>query len=201
MKKLNMKNELIKWAFAVTCAAFTTVGANAATIDLATDGVGVFTPTVIPPPTMTDAFLNNMITVYNSHTSPTTIGAETYTIEKGSATPDPLSASLSLSVNNSVLNSPLSFTFTLPAGTKYLIAQWDGPQGLDAVYYVGNLSGSVTINNDVPGSNSQGQPYANFGLSDLWFGDSTPSVPDGGSTVLLLGAALSGLGLIRRKLS
>ena len=39
------------------------------------------------------------------------------------------------------------------------------------------------------------------GLSFWRIYDSVPNVPDGGMTVLLLGAALSGLGLISRKMS
>lgn len=187
---------------AAAALALLSAQANAATIvNVATDGVGVFTPTVIPPTGVDDTYLNNMITVYNSHTSGTVISGETYTIIKGSTTPDPLSNSSILSANNSVLNSPTNYTFTLPAGTKYLVAQWDGPQGLDAVYYVGGVSGEITLENDIPGSNPQGQPYQNFGLSDIWFGDSNGSVPDGGTTVTLLGGALSALALVRRKLS
>ena len=48
-------------------------------------------------------------------------------------------------------------------------------------------------------------PYANPLLTDIWFVDDvsvtpTGTVPDGGSTVSLLGCALLGLAAVRRKL-
>jgi hypothetical protein len=57
------------------------------------------------------------------------------------------------------------------------------------VWYVGILSGSVQI------------PIATGGGSLLgWtlFGPGVPGVPDGGTTVMLLGAALGALGMARR---
>ena len=56
----------------------------------------------------------------------------------------------------------------------------------------GNWSGSFSTQNPNIGSGSGGYTYT----ESLSFG----SVPDGGTTVLLLGAALSGLALLKRKL-
>ena len=57
------------------------------------------------------------------------------------------------------------------------------------VWYVGNLSGVISI----PGT---------FGENSLsgWtlFGPGVPGVPDGGTTVMLLGTALGALGVVRR---
>lgn len=80
---------------------------------------------------------------------------------------------------------------TIDLGTglySYLFAKYDGPNYGSEVWYVGNLSGVITIP-------AQGGKY---GLSG-WtlFGPGT-SVPDGGATVMLLGAALSTLGIARR---
>lgn len=43
--------------------------------------------------------------------------------------------------------------------------------------------------------------YPPMGLSHVWIwgGNNPPSVPDGGTTITLLGLALAGLGLVRRK--
>jgi hypothetical protein len=78
---------------------------------------------------------------------------------------------------------------------SYLFAKYDGPNAGSEVWYVGGLSGVITI----PGFGLAGQHY---GLSG-WtlFGPGAPpppGVPDGGTTVMLLGAALGALGMARR---
>jgi VPDSG-CTERM motif len=83
-------------------------------------------------------------------------------------------------------------TINLGAGGlyTYLLAKYDGPNYGTEVWYVGDLSGIITI------------PAA-AGRYDLsgWmlFGSGVPGgVPDGGTTAMLLGAALSALGIARR---
>jgi hypothetical protein len=83
---------------------------------------------------------------------------------------------------------------TLGTGFTYLVAKWDGPNGGAMVYDIAGLSAGTVI--DVPNV-AFGHGMTGFTLLD----GTTNHVPDGGTTVLLLGAALSGLGLIRRKLS
>ena len=85
-----------------------------------------------------------------------------------------------------------SVTINLGTGLySYLFAKYDGPNYGSEVWYVGNLSGNITI----PGT------AGGYGLSG-WtlFGPGTPGVPDGGTTVMLLGAALGALGMARRYL-
>ena len=71
----------------------------------------------------------------------------------------------------------------------YLFAKYDGPNYGSEVWYVGDLSGVITIPATAGG----------YGLSG-WtlFGPGVPGVPDGGTTAVLLGAALSVLGVARR---
>jgi VPDSG-CTERM motif len=72
-----------------------------------------------------------------------------------------------------------------------------------------NLAGIGTMHDGNPGDDTAGEWQLGFGRSGAsftWQGTSasvgTPTTtPDGGATVVLLGAALSGLGLIRRKLA
>jgi hypothetical protein len=75
---------------------------------------------------------------------------------------------------------------------SYLFAKYDGKNAGSEVWYVGGLSGIVTI----PAVGLAGQ---NYGLSG-WtlFGPGANGVPDGGATVMLLGAALGSLGMARR---
>ncbi len=76
----------------------------------------------------------------------------------------------------------------------YLFAKYDGPNGGSEVWYVGDLSGVITI----PAFGLAGQHY---GLSG-WtlFRGAGGQVPDGGTTVMLLGAALGALSMARHYL-
>jgi hypothetical protein len=76
-------------------------------------------------------------------------------------------------------------------GFDYLFAKYDGPNYGSEVWYVGDLSGVITI----PAKGGK------YGLSG-WtlFTGSSDTVPDSGSTVALLGAALMGLAFLRAKL-
>lgn len=71
----------------------------------------------------------------------------------------------------------------------YLFAKYDGPNYGSEVWYVGDLSGIITIPATAGG----------YGLSG-WtlFGPGGNGVPDGGTTAMLLGAALGALGMARR---
>jgi hypothetical protein len=72
---------------------------------------------------------------------------------------------------------------------SYLLAKYDGPNYGTEVWYVGDLSGIITI----PAAAGR------YGLSGwMLFGPGVPGVPDGGTTAMLLGAALSVLGVARR---
>jgi hypothetical protein len=66
-----------------------------------------------------------------------------------------------------------------------------------------NLAGTGTISDGNPADITSGTWQLGFGNSGASFtfqSTSTASVPDGGTTIVLLGAALSGTVLIRRKL-
>jgi hypothetical protein len=80
----------------------------------------------------------------------------------------------------------------LTAGAfDYLFAKYDGPNQGSVVWFVGDMSGSVTI----PAS------WTGLGLSKWTLvkeDGGGGNVPDSGSTVILLGTALTGLGVARR---
>ncbi len=71
---------------------------------------------------------------------------------------------------------------------SYLFAKYDGPNYGSEVWYVGNLSGIITI----PATGGR------YGLSGWTLFGPGAGVPDGGTTVMLLGAALGALGMARR---
>jgi hypothetical protein len=96
-------------------------------------------------------------------------------------------------------------TVSLGTGFQYLVVAYDGPQGSVAVFNVAGLTGSVNLfryakvdgaTGNLIGSNVAGQ---DFKLMTGWtLLNPTGAVPDGGTTVMLLGAALGGLGMARR---
>ncbi len=70
----------------------------------------------------------------------------------------------------------------------YLFAKYDGPNYGSEVWYVGDLSGIITIPDTAGG----------YGLSGWTLFGSAGSVPDGGTTAMLLGMAFGALGMARR---
>lgn len=95
-------------------------------------------------------------------------------------------------------------TVNLGTGFQYLVAAYDGPNGGVAVFNVGGLTGTVDLyryakplaNGNLLGSNTAQQGY--YKMTGWTLLNPTGAVPDGGTTVMLLGAALGGLGMVRR---
>ncbi len=85
-------------------------------------------------------------------------------------------------------------TTTIDLGTglySYLLAKYDGPNYGSEVWYVGNLSGIITI----PATGG------GYGLSGWTLFGPGAGVRDGGITVMLLGVAIGALGIARRFMS
>ena len=95
-------------------------------------------------------------------------------------------------------------TVDLGTGFTYLVAAYDGPNGGVAVFNVAGLTGTVDLyryakplaNGNLLGSNVAQQGY--FKMTSWTLLNPTGAVPDGGTTVMLLGAALGALGMTRR---
>ena len=93
-------------------------------------------------------------------------------------------------------------TVSLGTGFQSLVVAYDGPNGGVAVYNVGGLTGSVDLyryakpiaNGNLLGANIATQGY--FKMTG-WTLLNPTGVPDGGTTVMLLGAALGALGMTR----
>jgi hypothetical protein len=71
----------------------------------------------------------------------------------------------------------------------YLFAKYDGPNDNSVVWNISGLTGVLTIPLEGPNG---------YGLSGWILFGPTGGVPDGGTTVMLLGAALGALGMARR---
>jgi hypothetical protein len=104
-----------------------------------------------------------------------------------------------------IQNGTTPVNVSLGTGFTYLVVAYDGPQGSVAIFNVAGLTGSVDLyryakvdgtTGNLIGSNVAGQ---DFKLMTGWtLLNPTGAVPDGGTTVMLLGAALGGLGMVRR---
>jgi hypothetical protein len=82
-------------------------------------------------------------------------------------------------------------TIDLGSGVySYLFVTYNAPNNGSEAWYVGDLSGSITIP-------AQAKGYA---LSGWTLSSTAESIPDGGATMILLGAALMALGVVRRHL-
>jgi len=78
----------------------------------------------------------------------------------------------------------------LGGGTfTYLFAKYDGQNDLSQVWNISGITGTITIPGDGP---------LGYGLSGWILFNPGTGVPDGGTTVMLLGAALGALGMARR---
>jgi hypothetical protein len=109
-----------------------------------------------------------------------------------------------MDIQNGIVNIDLNHygTFT------YLVAAYDGPNGGVAVYNISGLTGTIQIYAYAhPEYDAKGHPTGNLiaGTSGNYFITTftllnPTSAPDGGATVMLLGAALGALGVARRYL-
>lgn len=126
-------------------------------------------------------WLNGLINTYNGANNPDLPSPATLSFN---STDDPAMPGYPANTGTSI---------TLPVGTyEYLTLKWGGgfTPGAFGAYYIGGLTGPWVFNSP-----------NNRDLSGYRLYDATtrpPSVPDGGTGVMLLGAALAGLGLIRR---
>jgi hypothetical protein len=73
---------------------------------------------------------------------------------------------------------------------SYLYAKYDGQNDLSQVWYVGDLGGEITI----PFVGPAGHDLSHYTL----FAAGGNGVPDGGTTLMLLGMAFGSLGMARR---
>ena len=82
---------------------------------------------------------------------------------------------------------------------SYLFAKYDGPNAGSEVWYVGGISGTITI--PALGLAADVAAGHGYGLSGwtLFGPGATPHTPDGGATAALLGLGLAGLAGLRAK--
>jgi len=108
-------------------------------------------------------------------------------------------------------NTAVSIDLSQYGTFEYLVAAYDGPNGGVAVFNIAGLTGTIELyryakpevvngqfTGNLLGSNTAQQGY--FLMTGWSLLNPTGQVPDGGTTVMLLGAALGALGMARRYL-
>jgi hypothetical protein len=105
--------------------------------------------------------------------------------------------------------TPISIDLSVTGTFEYLVASYDGPNGGVAVFNISGLTGTIEIyryamieldgsgnpTGNLIGSNTMQQGFHRITSYTLL---NPTGVPDGGTTVMLLGAALGALGIARR---
>jgi hypothetical protein len=118
------------------------------------------------------------------------------------ATLNTFSTSIGVNGNAPALVGQQLWKVTVGA-TVYTFTVSTAVETLSADHTALDLTGRGTIADGTPADNTLGTYTLHFGASGAAFtfgATSANAVPDGGMTVILLGAALSGLGLARKKL-
>ena len=94
------------------------------------------------------------------------------------------------SATGAVTGTGITIDLNLYGTFTYLFAKYDGQRDISEVWYIGGLTGQITI----PMFGPKGHALSGW----ILFGPTGGSVPDSGATVMLLGAALGALGMVRR---
>jgi hypothetical protein len=132
----------------------------------------------IPPSGEVD-YINNLITL-SAGANPIAIGTETYDrLDSTLAGPFSQAVATNSSKDESGTNS------ANVTGYAYILGKYDQTTAGSYVWYVGDLTGTQEIPTEI-----NGRALSHLSLYNIEGGSGIPAVPDNGSTVALLGAAL-----------
>jgi len=147
--------------------------------------VGTISPGAPADPADVATYINFMIALAPGGSG--SFGGQTITRSTNTFGSLPLATSVgAVSGQGTTVNLTDLGTFT------YLFAKYDGQNDNSQVWNISGLTGIITI----PAFGPLG-----YGLSGwILFNQTAPGVPDGGTTVMLLGTALGALGMARRYL-
>ena len=180
-------------AAAIACAFF--VGTNAYAVAIGDSSEIGTIESGNPTSTANDVTYANTLLAQVSPSGPTTIAGHAYT---RTSNPDPGSGSVS-SVGALQGNGPSSTS--IPAGYEYVLAQYNGFDAGDVLWYLGGAATTLPANSSplwlLPSNPPRGRNLTHWTA----FNPITVAVPDGGSTLALIGVGLTALGFLRRKLS
>jgi hypothetical protein len=180
-----MKNIILRGLLAGALAASLVPQLAAITLDTSSSNyIGLIVDGIPSNPVDEVGYINTLI-AQTAPSGPTAIGTETYT-RSGFTPVSPLPTAL---VAGAVKDdNPAGNTINL-SGFSYLLGKYDAAQAGSLVWYIGGLSGDFTVQDLLNGHE----------LSHLSAYNGSTLVPDGGSTVALLGGALMLLAVAARR--
>jgi VPDSG-CTERM exosortase interaction domain len=155
--------------------------------------LGSINPGVPPDAAEVQGWINELRVMSLNSTESFTFNGHTNTLNRSGNFTSPFAPTpTNVLASATVQNPPATVSIDLSqyTGYTYLFAKYDAGNAGSEVWYVGDLAGVITF----PGF------WGQYGLSGwiLFGGPGSGSVPDGGTTVMLLGAALGALGTARR---
>ena len=181
-----MKMKLKYWGALIICLGMLPLTSNAILLDLS-NALGRVVDGVAANATADEAMVNAIIARANGVASTYDVAGKTYTVLND---PAPLLPSFASFVSGGAVGGDNQVNLGL-GGYEYLSIKYDGAQGSLLIWDIASLTGIV----DVLGTDL-GKGANNYNLFNA---SRTPTgVPDGGMTVMLLGAGLSVLGIGRR---
>jgi len=134
-------------------------------------------------------YINNLITLA-ADAAPIGIGTETYD-RVGSTLAGPFDPAVATGAVKSD-RTPAQGSSIDATGFEYVLGKYDGDKAGSLVWYAaGGFSGEVTL----PALSGQ------YELSHISLFNASPRVPEGGSTIALLGLVLAVLALVRRQIA
>jgi hypothetical protein len=188
--KINILKTVALASFLAACAS-----SHAVTIFLTTDALGRVQNGVAADAPTDVAMVNSIVDRANgSATSSFDIAGKTYTtagfFNPANTLPYSTFVSTSAVGGDNIVDVGVG-------GFTYLTVKYDGANGSELVFYIAGLTGGITV----PGSDLDFGANQ-YSLFNAVGGPGTPpGVPDGGTSVVLLGLALGALALVRRHIA
>jgi hypothetical protein len=157
-----------------------------------THELGWVNPGTPPNATEVRAWINELRVMALNSSEPFTFAGHTNQLYRSGNFTSPFAPAPGAVLATGDINT-LTINLDNYSGYTYLFAKYDQQNAGSEVWYVGDLTGVITIPQFWSGHQ--------YGLSGwILFGGGTTGVPDGGTTAMLLGAALSVIGMARRYL-
>jgi hypothetical protein len=144
--------------------------------------VGTITPGAPADPADVATYINNMIALPAG-------GSDTFAGQTITRSTNLFGSLPTASATGAVTGTGTTIDLNTLGTFTYLFAKYDGQNDISQVWNIAGLTGVLTI----PAFGPLG-----YGLSGWILFGPTGTVPDGGTTVMLLGAALGALGMARR---
>jgi hypothetical protein len=188
MKNTNIK----KWVAAMACACL--VGTNSYALTINDPGVVGTIETGEPASIADEVIYVNTLLAQPANNGGVTIAGHVYTT---SSTDYNGVVTAIDAVKDDTGN------LSVPAGYDWVLAKYDGPDAGDVLWFLGGAAMTLPSDSSTIWVNNQENGYglSHFTVFNPTDNDDTPGVPDGGSTLALLGLALAGVGFLRRRIS